>query len=114
MHALALAAALIAGLAWPLKLVVVFLVVYDGWQHCRHLKHENRTLHYSDQAGWRMEQGAEVEPIEIMASTTLTTKIIFLHLKHKPAQIIASDAMEESEYRYLLVKLKLTFGQEKR
>ncbi len=104
--------ALVAGFANSLPLVVKLVLAFGIGLNIKFtypkFQKEQRTLRYSVKRGWELSDGGDFIQVDILKSTVLTTVFIFLHLQDKPAIVIANDALSESDYRQLLVKLKMT------
>lgn len=107
-HAIAMAASIANALPLTVKIVVALGVGLHFKFTFPKFQREQRNLRYSEKRGWELSDGGEFEQVEILNSTVLTTVFIFLHLRNKPAIVIANDALSESDYRQLLVKLKMT------
>jgi toxin CptA len=107
-YAIALAASFANALPLVVKAVVVLGIVLHFKLTFPKFNLEQRKLRYSEKRGWELSDGGDFTQVEILKSTVLTTFIIFLHLRDKPAIVIANDALRESDYRQLLVKLKMT------
>jgi hypothetical protein len=107
-HGLASIAVICSNLFWPVKLAMAtFVAVSFVISRQRFLK-ECRIITYDDHIGWRLANGGDLEPVDILATTVVTTRLIFLHIKHKPAQLIVDDALDDDHFRQFIVKLKLT------
>ena len=90
-----------------LKLTVAALIGLIFKLSFPKLKSENRKLRYTDKLGWELSTGENYSAVTILKSTVITTEIIFIHLKNKPALLIANDALSVDDYRQLIVKLKM-------
>lgn len=110
-HGLAFIAVLLNNLPWLVRIAIVVIVVADFWIQRQSIKKESRIITYNDRLGWQIKTGGDLEPIEILPSTVVTPVVIFLHIKAKPAQIIVHDALDDDDFRRLIVKLKLTINQ---
>jgi hypothetical protein len=107
-HIIALAASVANALPLLIKLAVALAVTVHFKFTFPKFQQEQRKLKYSEKRGWELSDGGDFMQIEILHSTVLTTIFIFLHLRNKPAIIIANDSLSENDYRQLLVKLKMT------
>ncbi|MBM4207419.1 MAG: hypothetical protein FJ190_05165 [Gammaproteobacteria bacterium] len=107
-YALALAAGFANALPLAVKLAVAAAIVLSFKFSYPKFQQDQRKLKYSEKRGWELSDGGDYIQVEVLPSTVLTTVFIFLHLRHQPAMVIANDSLSESEYRQLLVKLKMT------
>jgi hypothetical protein len=111
-HGLALIAVFLNNLPWLLRIAIAVIVASDLWIKDKRIKNESRIITYNDRSGWQLKTGANLESIDILTSTVVTPAVIFLHTKARPAQIIVHDALDEDDFRRLIVKLKLTIKQQ--
>jgi hypothetical protein len=109
-HGLALIAILLNNLPWLVRIAIAVIVAADFWIQHQRIKNESRTIIYNDRLGWQLITGGDLKPIEILPSTVVTPAVIFMHIKASPAQIIVHDALDEDDFRRLIVKLKLTIN----
>lgn len=107
-HGLAIAASFANTLPMLVKIIVVLCIFLHFKFTFPKFCQEHRKLKYSDKRGWELADGGDYEQVEVLPSTVLTTVFIFLHLRNRTALVIANDALSESDYRHLLVKLKMT------
>lgn len=107
-HGLALSACLISALPWPGKLLLSLALPVHLYFAVRTLDRRHFPILYTEGAGWRLAE----EQVSILPSTVLTPFAIWLHFKpqaaRKKALLIVKDAMSESEFRRLTVKLKIS------
>lgn len=108
-HFIALVACLLNALPFIIKLTVAAFIMLSLWISYRRVKSESCKISYTEKTGWQISGGNGFESVEILGSTVVTIFVVFLHLKHKPPIIIAYDALDDKEYRKLIVKLKMTF-----
>ncbi len=107
-HLLALTASFANALPLILKLVTATFVAVNFMTIYKTLKSETRKIKWSDKGQWEIARGNEFDTADILASSVLTTFCIVLHIRNQPPFLIASDALDESRYRQLAVKLKMT------
>lgn len=108
-HSIALVACFLNALPFTIKLTTALCILLSMSASYRRLKSESRKISYTEKTGWQISGGNGFEPVEILGSTVVTIFVVFLHLKHKPPIIIVNDALDDKEYRKLIVKLKMTF-----
>ena len=107
-HALASIASITNALPLAIKLFVLALVLLNGSLAYRKLRLESRKIRCNEKRGWAVAWQADFENVEVLGSTVITTFCVFLHLQGKPPILIARDAMDENNYRRLIVQLKMT------
>ena len=107
-HLIAIGASLANALPMSMKLALLALISINYAKFYQRLNKEQRKIRFTEKQGWQLSEHGEFESVTVLKSTVITTTFIFLHLKNKPAFIIANDALPEDEYRRLIVKLKLT------
>lgn len=118
-HALALGAGMVNALAFAVKIGLCVLICGHCWLTVRRLNAEHYTLKHTDTSGWQLSEGNDFASIEILKSTVMTTRALFLHFKyatqiqswavgHKKTRLILNDALADEDYRRLIVKLKTT------
>lgn len=116
-HWLAMAAAIANALMIVYKVVLIGSVAVHFYYTVKPLNSALCTIKYTDASSWEVGEGGIFESVDILKSTVLTTFAIWLHLKAKPGAagffarnkrtiLIISDALEEDDYRRLIVKLK--------
>lgn len=107
-HGLALIACLISALPWPGKLLLSLALPVHLFFAARNVDRQHVTIRYQEGSGWNIDD----EQVTILPSTVLTPFAIWLHFKpqsaRKKALLIVKDAMSESEFRRLIVKLKIS------
>ncbi len=108
LHLLAVGAGIANALPTPIKLAIIIMILANFILTGRDLKLESRKICYSGKGGWKIITGNETDMIEILSSTVISTWIIFLHIKAKKPIIIFHDAMDEKNFRQLIVMLKMT------
>lgn len=109
-HCLALGASAANALPLAAKLAIIFLIGLNFKIGFSRLKNEHRKIRYSEKLGWTVSDGGNFVAVIIAKTTVITTFFIFLHLQNKAAILIASDALNEGDYRQLIVKLKMTMN----
>jgi hypothetical protein len=107
-HVLALGASIANALAFSLKLGIAVLIGINFKMNFPSLKIERRNIRYTEKLGWEISEGGDFEAVHILRSTVVTTFFIFLQMQNKPTILIASDSLNEDDYRQLIVKLKIT------
>ena len=118
-HIIALGAILANALATNMKISLFTLSCLHYWLTVRRLKAKYYTIKHTEALGWELSGGGDFAPIEILASTVITTHALFLHFKyrsqaqslkisHKKFLLILNDALDDEDYRWLVVKLKTT------
>lgn len=117
-HVLAFVAGLSNALPAVYKIVLLSGIAGNLYFAFKRLNTPQPTIQYTDAAGWEITNGNECESVSILGSTVLTIYAIWLHVKRqdshtlfgkrKRAILIMSDALDEYEFRRLIVKLKTT------
>ena len=118
-HTLALGAGMANALAFAVKIGLVILICGHCWLTVRRLNAEHYILKHTDASGWQLSEGNDFTSIEVLKSTVMTTRALFLHFKyatqiqswavsHKKTRLILNDALTDEDYRRLIVKLKTT------
>ena len=118
-HIIALGAIMANALAATIKISLFILSCLHYWLTVRRLKAKHYIIKYTEALGWELSEGGDFAPIEILASTVITTHALFLHFKfrshaqsckssHKKFLLVLNDELDDEEYRWLVVKLKTT------
>jgi hypothetical protein len=107
-HVLALGASIANTLPFVLKLGIASLIGLNFKMNFQRLKIERRKIRYTEKLAWEISDGDDFEAVDILKSTVITTTFIFLQINNKPTLLIANDALDEDDYRRLIVKLKIT------
>jgi hypothetical protein len=107
-HFIATAACFANALPIVIKLGVITLIATNFIRVNRNLKSESRQIKYSGKNGWEISTAVDREAIEIVGSSVISTNVVFLHLKGKAPIVIFHDALEERDFRQLIVWLKMT------
>ena len=118
-HIIAFGAIMANALAATMKISLFTLNCLHYWFTVRRLKAKCYTIKYTEALGWELSEGGDFAPIEILASTVITTHALFLHFKyrsqaqslkfsHKKFLLVLNDALDDEDYRWLVVKLKTT------
>jgi hypothetical protein len=107
-HLIALAAGIANALPFTLKLCIATLIGLHFKMRFPSLKTERRNIRYTEKLGWEISEQGDFEAAVILKSTVISTFFIFLHIQNKPSILIANDALNEDDYRQLIVKLKMT------
>jgi hypothetical protein len=107
-HGLALTACLISALPWPGKLLLGLALPCHLFFAARNVDRQQVTICYREGSGWNID----AEQVTILSSTVLTPFAVWLHFKpelaRKNALLIMKDAMPDTEFRRLIVKLKIS------
>ncbi|MGR9085794.1 MAG: protein YgfX [Gammaproteobacteria bacterium] len=116
-HCLAVAAAIANTLPIVDKLSLLVAVSVHYLYFGRGLNTPAVSLRYTDVSGWEVGEDSYFEPVAVLKSTVLTTFAIWLQLKpgrcagglfarNRKTVLIMSDALDQSDYCRLIVKLK--------
>jgi hypothetical protein len=107
-HGLALIACLISALSWPGKLLLSLTLPVHLFFAVRNIDRQHVTIRYQEGSGWHIDD----KQVTILSSTVLTPFAVWLHFKpelaRKNALLILKDAMPDTEFRRLIVKLKIS------
>lgn len=108
-HGLALTACLTSAFPWPGKLLLSLALPVYLFFTVRNIDRHPVAIRYTEGMGWNIAG----EQATILPSTVLTPFAIWLHFKpqlarKKKALLIVKDAMADSEFRRLTVKLKIS------
>jgi hypothetical protein len=107
-HGLAMIGCLISALPWLGKLLLSLALPVHFYFAARHAGRHQVAIGYLEGSGWVIDD----EPVVILPSSVLTPFAIWLHFKpqsaRKKALLIVKDAMPDSEFRRLTVKLKIS------
>jgi toxin CptA len=118
-HIIALGASVANALVFAIKISLFASIGIHCWLTVRRLNTEHFAIRHTDALGWELSEGYDFTPVEILKSTVITPFALFLHFKFshqaqtgkpgdKKALLILSDALNEEDYRCLIVKLKTT------
>lgn len=107
-HGLALGAGFANALPLAVKLAIGVAIGLNFKFGFPKLINEHRKIKYTEKLGWEVADGSDFEAATILKSTVVTTFFIFLHIQNKPTILITSDALDNDDYRQLIVKLKMT------
>jgi hypothetical protein len=115
-HVLALGACTVNSLPIAVKLGLSAAICIHLWITLRHSKNEHHRIKHTEASGWETSSGSnDLESVQILNSTIITTFAIFLHTRSqntgKQAMLILSDALSEDDYRRLIVKLKTSLSK---
>jgi toxin CptA len=108
-HLLALGSSIANALPIGVKSVLVIGIGIHFWFTLKRLIDQHYKIRHTAGLGWELADGNDVEAIEIINSTVITTFAIFLHFKRnakKQSLLILNDALAEDDYRRLIVRLK--------
>lgn len=81
MHGLALVASLINAMALTFKMILFSVICIHCWISVKRLSLINYHIRYIEGLGWQLSEGQDFVSIEILNSTVITTKVLFLHFK---------------------------------
>ena len=109
-HLLALGASIANAFPIIVKCGALMLVALNFTMAYRPLLTESRKIKCSAKGNWEIAWENDFESVDILKSTVISPFCVFLHLKQKPAILIVHDALEKSDYRELVVKLKMTMN----
>ena len=118
-HIMALAASVANALFFAIKISLFACIGIHCWLTVRRLNTEHCAIKHTEALGWEISEGGDFAPVEILKSTVITPFALFLHFKFsyqaqswkpgdKKTLLILRDALNEEDYRYLIVKLKTT------
>ena len=118
-HVLVLGAVIANDLAWFIKLFVLIGVISHRGYILYRPKSSIKGIQYTEAIGWELLMGNDLVPIDVLKSTVITTQMLFLHFKIRPSYLflnrwrkstflVVSDMLSEQDYRYLVVKLRMT------
>lgn len=109
MHLLALASSIANALPVIVKLALVIGIGLHLYFVLARLKSDQYVIKHSETSGWEIASDNDFKPIQILNSTVITLFAIFLHFNknaHKQSVLIVNDALNEDDYRRLIVRLK--------
>ncbi|MGZ8160053.1 MAG: protein YgfX [Methylobacter sp.] len=109
MHLLALASSIANALPVIVKLAMVIGIGLHHYFVLARLKSDQYVIKHSETSGWEIASDNDFKPIQILNSTVITLFAIFLHFNknaHKQSVLIVNDALNEDDYRRLIVRLK--------
>lgn len=108
-HLLALGSSIANALPVIVKLVLLGGICIHFWFITNRFKDKHYKIRHTEGLGWELADGNDVEAIEILTTTVITTFAIFLHFNKnakKQSLLILNDALSEHDYRRLIVRLK--------
>jgi len=76
-HIIAFGAIMANALGATMKISLFTLNCLHYWLTVRRLKAKYYTIKYSEALGWELSEGGDFAPIEILASTVITTHALF-------------------------------------
>ncbi len=109
LHLLALGSSIANALPLVFKLVLLTGIFVHFWFILKGTEAMHYQLTHSEGSGWELTDDNDIEAIEILNSTVITTFAIFLHFKKnakRQSLLILNDMLTEDEYRRLIVRLK--------
>jgi xanthine/uracil/vitamin C permease (AzgA family) len=109
MHLLALASSIANALPVIVKLALAIGVGLHLYFVLTRLKSDQYAIKHSETSDWEIASDNDFKPIQILNSTVITLFAIFLHFNknaHKQSVLIVNDALNEDDYRRLIVRLK--------
>jgi len=109
MHALALGASIANALPITVKLLLLTGICIHFRFMIKRLKNEQYKIKHTEALGWEIAGGNDFKPVQVLNSTVITVFAIFLHFTdntRKQSVLIINDALNEDDYRRLIVRLK--------
>ncbi|MDP1663895.1 MAG: hypothetical protein Q8L79_02135 [Methylobacter sp.] len=109
MHMLALASSIANALPIIVKLALLTGIYMHLQFIIKRLKNEPYKIKHTEASGWEVSSGDDFKSIQILNSTVITLFAVFLHFNnqaHKQSVLIVNDALNEDDYRRLIVRLK--------
>ena len=118
-HIIALGASVANALVFAIKISLFACIGMHCWLTVRRLNTEHYAIKHTEALGWEVSEGGDFAPVEILKSTVITPFVLFLHFKYsyqaqtgkpgdKKSLLVLCDALNEEDYRCLIVKLKTT------
>jgi toxin CptA len=118
-HLIALGASVANALVFAIKTSLFACIGMHCWWTVRRLNTGPYAIKHTEALGWEVSEGGDFAPVEILKSTVITPFALFLHFRYsyqaetwkpgdKRALLILRDALNEEDYRCLIVKLKTT------
>ena len=119
LHTIVLQAIIFNGLALIVKLILGLLVLVHLKFALRPSQNSTVIIRYTESTGWGFLVDNVFKPIDVLKSTVITTQALFLHFKiksnvlilnrwRKRVFLVVCDMLSDQDYRYLLVKLRMT------
>ncbi len=119
LHAFVLLALVLNDLPITIKLILSLLVLIHLRFALSNSQKTHATIQYTESMGWEFLVDNVFKPIDVLKSTVITTKVLFLHFNYKPLPqglrwhkkctfLVVSDMLSEQDYRHLVVKLRMT------
>jgi hypothetical protein len=98
-------------LALIIKICLAVLVFLHGWRTLNFVVREAWQLDFDDENGWQILESSTTQVIEILPSTVISRRFVFLHYQitgKKFYRLILKDALipNINDYRQLIVTLK--------
>jgi len=98
-------------LALIIKICLAVFVFLHGWRTLNFLAREAWQLDFDDENGWQILESSTTQAIEILPSTVISRRFVFLHYHiagKKFYRLILKDALipNINDYRQLIVTLK--------
>ena len=107
-HGLALSAAWLSAVMLPVKAILGLVIPVHLFFVLKRQSNTHHLIRYCSESGWDIDG----EAVSIMPSTVLTPFAVWLHYKYhdsgSKALLILHDAMSETDFRRLIVKLKIS------
>ena len=118
-HIIALGASVANALVFAIKISLFACIGMHCWLTVRRLNTEHYAIKHTEALGWEVSEGGDFAPVEILKSTVITPFVLFLHFTYsyqdqtgkpgdKKSLLVLRDALNEEDYRCLIVKLKTT------
>jgi hypothetical protein len=118
-HIIALGACIANALVFTIKISLFACIGIHCWLTVLRINNKHDAIKHTEALGWEVSEGGDFAPVEILRSTVITPFALFLHFKFshqtqtgkpgdKKTLLILRDALNEEDYRCLIVKLKTT------
>ncbi len=114
-HALAIVAVALTGLLISIQILLDFVIIVSLYFYSQKEFYNKNgiRLRYSSSYGWAISiNNSEFIPLTLLPSTVISSYLLVLHFKtdksKKKTIFIVSDSMNKTDFRKLLVTLKIT------
>jgi hypothetical protein len=126
LYALAGLASVLNNLAIISQFFLLGLLGLSAYKTCQDLAIKTVTIKHSEPVGWQVLENNEFVAVEILKSSVITGLVVLLHCKKRDCHchvfhkllanwrccdntiVIVNDALNASDYRRLIVRLKIT------
>ncbi len=82
-HGLAFVASMINSLVFSVKVSLCVVVSIHCWIILKRLSSLKHIERYTEALGWQLSEGQDFVPIDVLNSTVITTKVLFLHFNYR-------------------------------